>query len=89
MRNAPSSQAFTMAKSHLERNGGKSTMKKLDNFQEVVAKAIASKQIEKNISLHELVDWLGNQPIQKKVIYITYLMLYLMKNYMLTIKTSI
>ena len=67
MRNAPSSQAFTMAKSHLERNGGKSTMKKLDNFQEVVAKAIASKQIEKNISLHELVDWLGNQPIQKKV----------------------
>lgn len=43
MRNAPSSQAFTMAKSHLERNGGKSTMKKLDNFQEVVAKAIASK----------------------------------------------
>lgn len=67
MRNAPSSQAFTMAKSHLERNGGKSTMKKLDNFQEVVAKAIASKQIEKNISLHELVDWLGNQPIQKKI----------------------
>ena len=67
MKNAPSSQAFTMAKSHLERNGGKSTMKKLDNFQEVVAKAIASKQIEKNISLHELVDWLGNQPIQKKV----------------------
>lgn len=67
MRNAPSSQAFTMAKSHLERNGGKSTMRKLDNFPEVVAKAIAGKQIEKSISLQELIDWLGNQPIQKKV----------------------
>ena len=67
MRNAPSSQAFTMAKAHLDYNGGESTMRKLDNFQELVAKELTNKKIEKNISLKEFVDWLGNQQIQKKI----------------------
>lgn len=67
MKEAPTSQPFTMAKAHLEHNGGKATMEKLDNFQELVAKELANGNIKKHTTLAELADWLGNQPIQKKV----------------------
>lgn len=73
MKEAPNSQPFTMAKAHLEHNGGKTTMEKLDNFQELVAKELANGNIKKHTTLSELADWLGNQPIQIKLMEKDYL----------------
>ena len=52
------------AQLHLEVNGGKGTMNKLDNFEKVVAYELASGNIKKQISREELRNWLGKQPVQ-------------------------
>lgn len=52
---------------HLEKNGGESTLEQLDNFDKVVRQEIRNGNIKQNISKTELIDWLGKQPIQRKI----------------------
>lgn len=59
--------SYRMAKIHLERNHGEITMNKLDNFNEIVKTELRKGNIENNISVQELANWLGKQPIQKKM----------------------
>lgn len=73
MKEVPTSQPFTMAKAHLEHNGGEATIEKLDNFQELVAREFAKGNIKKHTTLSEFADWLGNQPIQMKLMEKDYL----------------
>jgi len=52
---------------HLMKNGGEETLEKLDNFSGIVEKEIRNGNIKCNISRAELINWLGKQPIQKKI----------------------
>lgn len=51
----------------LTRNGGETTIEQLENFDKVVQQEIRNGNIKHNISKKELIDWLGKQPIQKKI----------------------
>lgn len=51
----------------LEKNGGEPTLESLENFDQVVQTEIRKGNIHHNISKNELINWLGSQPIQKKV----------------------
>ena len=57
----------TEAKWCLENNGGKITIDKLNNFDQIVQKELKDGRIKKSISIDELMDWLGSQPIQDMV----------------------
>lgn len=52
---------------HLMKNGGEETLEKLDNFSGIVEKEIRNGNIKRNITRAELINWLGKQPIQKKI----------------------
>ena len=67
MRNNPNTSAYNMAKAHLERNGGTVTMQKLDSFNALVHKEMRNGNIKNNITIDELTEWLGRQPIQMKI----------------------
>lgn len=67
MRKKQKSSPFVMAEAHLEHNGGEITMEKLNNFSTIVNSELAKGNIREKISLDELADWLGAQPIQKKM----------------------
>lgn len=60
-------RAFSMAVAHLEYNGGADTMQKLSHFDEIVQNELRYGNIKNNITLQELTEWLGKQPIQRKV----------------------
>lgn len=51
---------------HLQRNGGEVTIDSLNNFEQVVESEMKNGRLKQMISKEELMDWLGNQPIQKK-----------------------
>lgn len=57
-------QIYSEAYKNLKYNGGKETIRKLDNFDYIVQQQLANGRIEKRITLQELTDWLGSQPIQ-------------------------
>lgn len=59
---------FNNAKKSLEVNKGIDTIEKIENFSQVVQEALAKHMIRKPITLQELANWLGEQPIQR-VIY--------------------
>lgn len=67
MRKNPNSSPFVMAQAHLENNGGEVTMQKLDRFSSVVNSEFAKGNISQKVTLDELADWLGAQPIQRKM----------------------
>ena len=52
---------------HLERNHGEATLESLKNFERLVQQEIRKGNIKHNISKKELIDWLGKQPIQRKI----------------------
>lgn len=54
-------------KQQLERNGGKSTINSLANFDAIVKKEIIKGNLRHSINKNELINWLGSQPIQKKI----------------------
>lgn len=51
-------------KKNLEHNKGGVTLQKIENFGQTVQEALRDGIISKKISLKELSDWLGNQPLQ-------------------------
>lgn len=51
---------------HLEKNGGEVTINSLNNFDKIVENEIRNGRLKRRISKEELINWLGNQPIQKK-----------------------
>lgn len=59
-------RSHIMAQAHLERNHGEITMQKLDDFDNMVKAELAKGNISKSVSVQELAEWLGKQPIQKK-----------------------
>ncbi len=67
MRKNPNSSPFIMAQAHLENNGGEVTMQKLDKFSSIVNSEFAKGNINQKVTLDELADWLGAQPIQRKM----------------------
>lgn len=67
MRKNPNSSPFVMAQAHLENNGGEVTMQKLDKFSSIVNSEFAKGNINQKVTLDELADWLGAQPIQRKM----------------------
>lgn len=67
MRKNPNSSPFVMAQAHLENNGGEVTMQKLDKFSSIVNSEFAKGNISQKVTLDELADWLGAQPIQRKM----------------------
>lgn len=48
-------------------NGGEGTLKKLEKFDRIVAQEISRGNIKKQIKKTDLINWLGEQPIQKKI----------------------
>lgn len=66
-RKNPKSSPFIMAEAHLEHNGGEITIEKLKNFSTTVQNELAKGNIKEKITLDELANWLGSQPIQKKI----------------------
>lgn len=55
------------AKSMWERNGGSSTIKSFENFNNIVNAELQKGTIKKPISKNEMISWLGNCPVQKIV----------------------
>ena len=51
-------------KKNLEYNKGGVTLQKIENFGQTIQEALRDGIINKKISLKELSDWLGNQPLQ-------------------------
>lgn len=51
----------------LERNGGETTLNSLRKFTQIVEMELKKGNISRNIKSEELIDWLGEQPIQKKM----------------------
>lgn len=62
--NATDVAIYNNAKKSLELNNGNVTIEKLENFDRIVQKELADKNISNPITLQELTDWLGKQPIQ-------------------------
>ena len=60
-------ESAQIAKANWEENGGKVTMQSFDNFNQIVQKEIRRGNLSKIIDKNELIDWLGNCPIQMKV----------------------
>ena len=52
---------------HLKANGGETTLASLENFDRIVRNEIKNGNISNRIGKKELIDWLGRQPIQKKI----------------------
>lgn len=52
---------------HLTRNGGEITLESLKNFDNMVKSEIKKGNIKSKISKQELINWLGSQPVQKKI----------------------
>lgn len=52
---------------HLTRNGGEITLEGLRNFDNIVKSEIRKGNIKNKISKQELINWLGSQPVQKKI----------------------
>ena len=52
---------------HIEENGGEKTLEALEKFDKIVDDEIKKGNIKEKISKEELINWLGIQPIQKKI----------------------
>lgn len=61
------SEAAQGAKANWEGNGGAVTMQSFENFDYIIRREVENGRLSKTIKKEELVDWLGNCPIQKKV----------------------
>lgn len=48
-------------------NGGEETLKKLEKFDRIVSQEISRGNIKQKIKKIDLINWLGGQPIQKKI----------------------
>lgn len=57
-------EIYNRNKKGLECNGGKSTMEKLNNFDNIVLEQMKRGRLHKQITLDQLMNWLGRQPIQ-------------------------
>lgn len=55
---------YNRAKWELLNNKGTRTYEKLTNFSQTVNNALQNGYIQKNINIHQFMDWLGNQPVQ-------------------------
>ena len=64
---APAGKQKELARMSLEKNGGKVTMQKMSNYNQIMEQELKSGRISRPIQLNELVTWLGNQPIQRVV----------------------
>ena len=64
---APAGKQKELARMSLEKNGGKVTMQKMSNYNQIMEQELKSGRISRPIQLNELVAWLGNQPIQRVV----------------------
>lgn len=67
MRQYPDTSQYKGALANLRGNHGDITLNKFANFDRLVIQEINNGNIKKPISLDELVDWLGEQPLQKVV----------------------
>lgn len=67
MRQYPDTSQYKGALANLRGNHGDITLNKFANFDRLIIQEINNGNIKKPISLDELVDWLGEQPLQKVV----------------------
>ena len=61
------SQTHTLAKRNWESNGGKITMDKFAKFDKIVTQEINNDNLKKAVTKDQLIEWLGNCPLQIKV----------------------
>lgn len=57
--------AKELVRSMWEKNGGDVTIKSFDNFDTIMEQELRSGKIKKRIGKMELIEWLGERPIQK------------------------
>lgn len=67
MRQYPDSHQYKGGLANLKGNRGEITLQKFANFDRLVMQEMHNGNIKKSISLDELVNWLGEQPLQKVV----------------------
>lgn len=67
--NTKSNSLYEYGQKSMEINKGTDTIQKLQNFDQTVENALKEGLITKRISVEELTEWLGNQPIQMRAKY--------------------